>query len=142
MKLCTHHHCQNTRRIYSPSFEHSDGSTAVIDNTDTENMHDFVLPYESTMKTATDNNIPMTASSRFSLNLKTVDTVDFSTRIIPAPYKTMIDENANTFNIDGITLSGIEILGLAPLKRSLFWLSVKPPFCQVTPASVDVSMMI
>lgn len=114
MKLCTHHHCQNTNtcRIYSPSFEHSDGSTAVIDNTDTENMHDFVLPYESTMKTATDNNIPMTASSRFSLNLKTVDTVDFSTRIIPAPYKTMIDENANTFNIDGITLSGIEILGM------------------------------
>ena len=89
----------------------SDGSTAVIRNTDTERMHDFVMPYASTLKTATDNNIPMTEASRFTLNLKTVEEVDANTRIIPTPYKTIIDNNANTFNIDGVTLTNQQLLG-------------------------------
>ena len=43
-----------------------DGSTAVIANTDTEDLRGFVAPYTSTMKTPTDANVHMTASSRFS----------------------------------------------------------------------------
>eukprot|EP00956_Cyclotella_meneghiniana_P031678 scaffold83858_cov54-Cyclotella_meneghiniana.AAC.2 len=88
-----------------------DGSTAVIPNTDTETMHDFVMPYASTQKTSNDNNIPMTAASRFTLNLKTVKEVDASTRIVPTPYKTIIDDNAQTFSINGVTLTNQQLLG-------------------------------
>ena len=89
----------------------SDGSTAVIQNTDTEEMHNFVVPYTSTVKTAADNNIPITAASRFTLNLKTVEEVDAaSTRIIPAPYKTNIGSNANTFSIDGLSLGNVQLI--------------------------------
>ena len=88
----------------------SDGSTAVIPNTDTEEIHNFVVPYTSTLKTASDNSIPMTAASRFTLNLKTVKEVDASTRIIPTPYKSIVDKNANIFNIEGVTLINFTIL--------------------------------
>ena len=55
---------------------------AVIKNTDTEDMHSFVAPYTSTMKTPTDTNIPMTAENRFELNKEKVEEVDASARII------------------------------------------------------------
>jgi hexosaminidase len=90
----------------------SDGSTAVIENTNSEVMSDFVLPYTSTVKTSADNNIPMTAVTRYSLNQKTVDEIDFMTRIVPTPYKTIIEDNANTFNIQGVTLTNFELLGV------------------------------
>ena len=96
----------------------SDGSNAVIENTDTENMHDFVLPYTSTMKTSADNNVPMTAASRYSLNMKTVNKMDVDTRIIPTPYQTIIPERANIFNIEGIILMNYEILGIFTLGAS------------------------
>eukprot|EP00804_Cyclotella_cryptica_P021355 CCRYP_001596-RA/>CCRYP_001596-RA protein AED:0.10 eAED:0.10 QI:1299/1/1/1/0.55/0.6/10/474/1295 len=89
-----------------------DQSTAVIENTDTEVMHDFVLPYTSTMKTPTDNNIPMTAASRFSVNMKTVQMVDAKTRIIPAPYKTIVDNGAKPFDINGVSLVNPQLLGV------------------------------
>jgi hexosaminidase len=75
-------------------------------------MHDFVLPYASTMKTANDNNIPMTAASRYSLNMKTVKAVDgASTRIIPAPYSMVASDNAQTFDISGATFFNLLSLG-------------------------------
>ena len=87
----------------------SDGSTAVIPNTDTEEIHNFVVPYTSTLKTASDNSIPMTAASRFTLNLKTVKEVDASTRIIPTPYKTTMN-GAQSFNINGILLGNVQVI--------------------------------
>jgi len=105
------------RTTHHPSFSipiclNSDQSTAVIKNTDTEVMHDFVLPYKSTMKTPTDSNIPMAAANRFSLNMKTVHTVDANARIIPAPYKTIVDDDAQTFDINGVSLVNSELLGV------------------------------
>jgi N-acetyl-beta-hexosaminidase len=91
-------------------YNNSDGSSAVIENTNSENMHDFVLPYTSTVKTSADNNVPMTAVTRYSLNQKTVDEVDVMTRIVPTPYKTIIEDNANSFNINGISLVSVEPL--------------------------------
>lgn len=89
-----------------------DQSTAVIENTDTENIHDFVLPYETTMKTENDANIPMTAASRFSLNDQTIDqNVDASHRIIPAPYRTTADVNAISFVVFGIRMVNDGLLG-------------------------------
>lgn len=90
----------------------SDGSTAVIENTDTEDMHDFVLPYTSTEKTAADNNVPITAASRFSLNLKTVDKVDIVSRMIPAPFKMEIDDDKKSFAINGLSLMNLQTLGI------------------------------
>ena len=90
----------------------SDNSTSIIVNTDTENMRDFVLPYASTLKTATDNNIPMTAASRYSLNMKKVTPgIDVSTRIIPAPYKTILPKIVQSFTITGVSLMNGGLLG-------------------------------
>ena len=89
----------------------SDQSTAVIENTDTENIRDFVIPYSSTMKTGTDANVHMTAANRFSLNEKSVEMVDAGHRIIPAPYRYVLGDNANTFAIHGIKLANDIILG-------------------------------
>lgn len=75
-------------------------------------MHDFVLPYTSTMKTPTDNNIPMTTANRFSLNTKTVRKVDVNARIVPTPYKTIIKDGAQDFDIDGISLVNPQLLGV------------------------------
>lgn len=73
-------------------------------------MRNFVLPYASTMKTATDASVPMTTANRFSLNEKTVEEVDASHRIIPAPYRTVIDSGAKTFDIYGISMDDDELL--------------------------------
>lgn len=97
--------------ISIPILLNSDQSTAVIQNTDTEAMHDFVLPYTSTMKTPTDSNIPMTAANRFSLNMKTVHMVDANTRIIPTPYKTIVEDGAESFDINGVSLENPQLLG-------------------------------
>ncbi|KAL9180069.1 hypothetical protein ACHAXT_008039, partial [Thalassiosira profunda] len=88
-----------------------DGSTAVIANTDTEDLHGFVAPYTSTMKTPTDANVHMTASSRFSLNQKLVTAVDFSERIIPAPYQTVVGDSTATFVVSGVDIQNLQLLG-------------------------------
>lgn len=75
-------------------------------------MHDFVLPYTSTMKTPTDNNIRMTTANRFSLNTRTVQKVDANTRIIPTPYKAIIPDGARDFEINGISLVNPQLLGV------------------------------
>lgn len=74
-------------------------------------MHDFVLPYTSTMKTSADNNVPMAAASRYSLNMKTINKMDVDTRIIPTPYKTMIPEVSKQWEIDGVSLINLQPLG-------------------------------
>ena len=73
-------------------------------------MQSFTVPYASTMKTATDNNIPMTASNRYAANTKTEE-VDASTRIIPSPYKTVVADDAQTFEISGVSLDNAQMLG-------------------------------
>ncbi len=78
--------------VVTPAFIHlaqnSDGSTAVIENTNTEVMHSFVIPYTSTMKTPKDANIPINAESRFNLNEELVSpNIDASERIIPTPFR-------------------------------------------------------
>ena len=73
-------------------------------------MQSFTVPYASTMKTATDNNIPMTASNRYAANTKTEE-VDASTRIIPSPYKTVVADDAQTFEINGVSLDNAQMLG-------------------------------
>ena len=92
-------------------YSYRDGSTAVIENTDTEDMHGFVLPYTSTKKTPTDNNIPMTAASRFALNQRAVNKVDAVTRIIPSPFKIVPFADAKSFVVDGVNLVNLEPLG-------------------------------
>lgn len=90
-----------------------DQSKAIIENTNTEVLRNFVLPYASTMKTESDANVPMTnATNRFSLNEETVlYGVPFSTdRIIPTPLKTFVQEDAKSFSITGFTLSNVELL--------------------------------
>ena len=86
-------------------------STAVIEKTDTEDMHSFVAPYTSTMKTPTDANIPMTAENRFALNEEKVEEVDASERIIPTPYKIEVTQGGQTFGISGISIEGMDLLG-------------------------------
>lgn len=73
-------------------------------------MRNFVLPYTSTMKTATDASVPMTTANRFSLNEKTVEEVDASHRIIPKPYYINADNNAELFDISGIYLENWQLL--------------------------------
>lgn len=89
-----------------------DQSTAVIENTNTEVMHDFVVPYSSSLKTTTDNNVPMTAANRFSLNEKTVEMVDATDRIIPTPYETIVESDAVSFDITGVLLVNWQSLGV------------------------------
>eukprot|EP00580_Thalassiosira_gravida_P009129 CAMPEP_0201628794 /NCGR_PEP_ID=MMETSP0493-20130528/3655_1 /ASSEMBLY_ACC=CAM_ASM_000838 /TAXON_ID=420259 /ORGANISM="Thalassiosira gravida, Strain GMp14c1" /LENGTH=816 /DNA_ID=CAMNT_0048099649 /DNA_START=1 /DNA_END=2451 /DNA_ORIENTATION=- len=86
-------------------------SAAVIENTDTEDMHSFVVPYTSTMKTPEDANIPMNAESRFDLNAEKVEVVDASERIIPTPYKIEVSQDAQSFEFRGIDIQGIDLLG-------------------------------
>ena len=74
-------------------------------------MHNFLIPYTSTMKTATDANVPMTAVSRFILNEKTVQEVDASDRIIPSPFVSLISDDAATFEVGGIYVENWELLG-------------------------------
>ena len=68
-------------------------------------MHSFVAPYTSAMKTATDANIHMTTENRFSLNEMIVDEVDASSRIIPEPYSIIISNDAQEFDISGISMA-------------------------------------
>lgn len=86
-------------------------STAVIENTDTEDMRSFVVPYTSTLKTPNDANIPMNAGSRFALNVEQVEEVDASERIIPTPYQVEVAEDSQTFAFSGISFQGINLLG-------------------------------
>jgi len=88
-----------------------DDKTAVIENTDTENMHSFVMPYTSTMKTGGDSNIPMNAENRFALNEELVHKVDASERIVPTPYEIEASEDATQFDISGISIEGSDLLG-------------------------------
>ena len=89
----------------------SDGSTAVIENTDTEEIHNFVQPYDTTIrKTPNDNNIPMIAANRFDLNRETAPEVDLSSRIIPTPYLMNVADEAEIFDISGIYLENWELL--------------------------------
>lgn len=84
---------------------------AIIENTNTEEMRNFVLTYASTKKTETDANIPMTTTSRFSLNQQTVEEVDFSERIIPTPFKVTVKDDAQTFDINGTSMANGRLLG-------------------------------
>ena len=90
-----------------------DSSSAVIPNTDTENMHDFVVPYTSSKKTEGDRNVPMTAENRYERNEKLSEGVEMDTsmRIIPTPLRVEVDETAGTFIIDDITLINADLLG-------------------------------
>jgi len=89
-----------------------DQSTAVIDNTNTEDMHSFVLPYETTIKkTAADSNVPITTKNRYLLNEKTVQQVNSSNRIIPTPFQTIVADDAVSFNIYSVLIEGIDFLG-------------------------------
>ena len=74
-------------------------------------MRNFVLPYTSTMKTAADANIPMTAATRFSLNEDTVREVDASGRIIPTPFYVVPNNSAKSFDITGISVENMDLLG-------------------------------
>ena len=89
----------------------SDQSTAIIENTNTEDMHSFVVPYTSTMKTATDANKHITTVDRFSLNEKLVDEVDASERIIPRPHEVVVEKDAATFQVNGVLITNIVLLG-------------------------------
>mmetsp|Transcript_44497 Transcript_44497/g.87284 ORF Transcript_44497/g.87284 Transcript_44497/m.87284 type:complete len:874 (+) Transcript_44497:265-2886(+) len=88
-----------------------DQSTAIIGNTNTENMRNFVLPYTSTLKTASDANVHMTTANRFSLNKNMVEEVDASHRIIPTPYISVITDDAQTIEIGGIYVQDWQYLG-------------------------------
>ena len=92
-------------------YRDSDKSTAIIENTNAEIVRNFLIPYTTTMKTATDANVPMTAANRFSLNKEMVEEVDASDRIIPTPYFTVISDDAITFDVGGIYLENLELLG-------------------------------
>ena len=81
----------------------------VLENTNSEVMHNFILPYESTMKTASDANAHVTTANRFSLNDKTVEEVDTSARIIPTPYHSSVSD-APSFTISGISLENWQLL--------------------------------
>ena len=85
---------------------------SVIDNTDTEDMHSFVVPYTSSLKTPTDTNIPMTAENRFELNKEKVEEVDARHRIIPSPYRTFIADDSAPFDITGLSIENIDLLGV------------------------------
>ena len=63
------------------------------------------------MKTATDANVHMKASNRFSLNQQNVKEVDVSDRIIPTAYETVVSVGARTFDIVGITWANAQLLG-------------------------------
>jgi hexosaminidase len=84
-----------------------DQSVAIIENTNTEDIRNFVLPYVSTSKTEMDANIPITTTSRFALNEQTIEEeeVDYSTRIIPTPLKVTVMPDAETFVIRGFSLA-------------------------------------
>jgi N-acetyl-beta-hexosaminidase len=76
-------------------------------------MRDFVLPYTSTKKTASDANVHMTAVTRFSLNEKSVNEVDASSRIIPTPFRsasTGIASSPQKVEIDGILMTNGHLL--------------------------------
>eukprot|EP00986_Skeletonema_menzelii_P012608 scaffold6997_cov151-Skeletonema_menzelii.AAC.1 len=90
-----------------------DDSTAVIPNTDTEEMHEFVIPYMSSMKTEGDKNVPMTVENRYARNEKLSEGVetDTSTRIIPTPFRVETSESSTTFGIEGVTLINADLLG-------------------------------
>jgi len=91
-----------------------DNSTAVIPNTDTEDLHDFVIPYTSSMKTEGDNNVPMTNEKRYernSMQLEKGEEMDTSTRIIPTPLRVEVGEDAQTFDVFGVSLIYANLLG-------------------------------
>jgi len=53
----------------------------------------------------------MTAANRFSLNRDTVQEVDASGRIIPSPYYVVPNNNAKSFDITGISVENMYLLG-------------------------------
>ena len=68
-------------------------------------MRKFVLPYSSTKKTESDFNVPMTTTGRFALNEQTAKEVDFAVRIIPTPLRTIVTDDAQTFDISGVSMA-------------------------------------
>ena len=88
----------------------SDQSSAVIPNTDTEDMRDFVVPYTSTVRTTNDVNTPASTENRFLAN-RSLRVVSASDRIVPKPYRTVVSPNAQTFRISRVSLSGADSLG-------------------------------
>ena len=84
----------------------------MIENTNAEDVRDFVMPYTSTLKTPTDANIPMTANTRYDLNDETVSPgIDANDRIIPTPLRTEIADDAQTFGISGVKIKDAALLG-------------------------------
>jgi hypothetical protein len=67
-------------------------------------MRSFAEPYKRTLKTTVDNNIPMTAASRYKLNQELVTgDADAGDRIIPTPYHIEVADDAEMFTIKGIS---------------------------------------
>ena len=64
----------------------------------------------------------MTTANRFSLNKKTVGEVDASDRIIPKPYQTDVNNDAETFDKNGILISTGQLLSnLSVGATDLLW---------------------
>ncbi|KAL7552772.1 hypothetical protein ACHAWF_018597 [Thalassiosira exigua] len=88
-----------------------DKSTAVIENTNTEDLHSFVMPYTSSKKTPTDPNTQMTTANRFWLNEERINNVDASDGVIPRPSAKLVSDVAQTFEISGIYIENGQLLG-------------------------------
>mmetsp|Transcript_25974 Transcript_25974/g.58264 ORF Transcript_25974/g.58264 Transcript_25974/m.58264 type:complete len:1141 (+) Transcript_25974:342-3764(+) len=86
-----------------------DKSSAVIPNTDTENLRDFVVPYTSTVRTTNDVNKPASTENRYLAN-KSLRVVSASDRIVPKPFRTVVSPNAQSFRISSVSLSGADSL--------------------------------
>ena len=87
----------------------SDKSSAVIPNTDTEELHEFVVPYTSTVRTTNDVNKPASTENRYLAN-KSLRVVSASDRIVPKPYRTVVSPNAQTFRISSVSFDGADSL--------------------------------
>ena len=59
----------------------------------------------------TNENIPIIAKSRFVLNEATVTVVDASTRIMPNPHNIDVADDAPTFEVTGVNVEGLTLLG-------------------------------
>ncbi len=67
-------------------------------------MCSFAGPYKRILKRSIDNNIPMTAASRYKLNQELViGDADAGDRIIPTPYHIEVADDAEMFTIKGIS---------------------------------------
>ena len=85
--------------------------SAVIKNTDTKEMWLFVKLHTSTMKTPTNKNVPIGAENRFTMNEATVTAVDASAWIVLTPHRIDVADNAPTFEVTGVTVEGLTLLG-------------------------------